>query len=108
MSLSPLPSLPEFFQYCPPFYFLLMAVLLTWRYISYKADKFQYFMLDFCYYVNMSVCLQYFLAPSNCVWFKVRTMYYSLSMHVIVSKLLLPLEQLYLLSVALCFVIIVA
>merc|ERR1719295_686270 len=48
-----------------------MAVLLTWRYISYKADKFQYFMLDFCYYVNMSVCLQYFLAPSNCVWFKI-------------------------------------
>ena len=49
-----------------------MGVLLSWRYISYKADKFQYFMLDFCYYVNMSVFLQYYLAPGNSLWFKVR------------------------------------
>jgi len=54
----------------PPFYFLLMGVLLGWRYISYKMDKYQYFMLDFCYYVNMSVFLQYYLAPGNILWFK--------------------------------------
>jgi len=54
----------------PHFYFLLMGILLSWRYISYKADKFQYFMLDFCYYVNLSVALQYFFAPGNNLWFK--------------------------------------
>merc|ERR1712218_577379 len=33
-------------------------------------DKFQLFMLDFCYFVNLSVVLQTFFFMSNIDWFK--------------------------------------
>ena len=55
----------------PLYYTAIMAVLLLWRLITYTKDKFQLFMLDFCYFVNLSVVLQTFFFMSNIDWFKV-------------------------------------
>jgi len=52
------------------FYYLLMALLLTNRYIEYSALKEQLFMLDFCYFVNFSVVLQTSSFPDNLLWYK--------------------------------------
>ena len=49
----------------------IMTTLLLWRLITYTKDKFQLFMLDFCYFVNLSVALQTFFFMSNIDWFKV-------------------------------------
>ena len=55
----------------PAFYAALMAFLMAWRYVDYKAQKYQLFMLDFCYFVNLSVVIQYFFFPDNREWFDV-------------------------------------
>lgn len=55
----------------PIFYAILMTLLMAWRYIDYKAQKYQLFMLDFCYFVNLSVGVQYFFYPDNREWFDV-------------------------------------
>ena len=55
----------------PAFYAALMAFLMAWRYGDYKAQKYQLFMLDFCYFVNLSVVIQYFFFPDNREWFDV-------------------------------------
>jgi len=54
----------------PMYYYFIMSVLLLWRLISYSKDKYQLFMLDFCYFVNLSVFLQTAFFPSNIDWFK--------------------------------------
>jgi len=55
----------------PSFYLGLMTLLLIWRYVDYKAQKYELFMLDFCYFVNASVMLQSLAFPDNRVWFDV-------------------------------------
>jgi hypothetical protein len=39
--------------------------LLIWRYVSYTAQKYQYFLLDYCYWVNILCFLHLFAAPDN-------------------------------------------
>ena len=46
---------PEMF---PLFYYFVMTMLLVWRWITYSRDKYQFFMLDICYFVNLSVIIQ--------------------------------------------------
>ena len=53
----------------PTFYVLLMSMLLIWRFIDYKAIKSELYMLDFCYFVNMSVAVQVLFYPNNQTWF---------------------------------------
>ena len=55
----------------PAFYAALMLFLMAWRYVDYKAQKYQLFMLDYCYFVNLSVVIQYFFFPDNREWFDV-------------------------------------
>ena len=55
----------------PLYYTTIMTTLLLWRLITYTKDKFQLFMLDFCYFINLSVVLQTFFFMSNIDWFKV-------------------------------------
>ena len=55
----------------PAFYATLMVFLMMWRYVDYKAKKCQFFMLDLCYFVNLSVITQYFFFTNNRVWFDV-------------------------------------
>jgi len=54
----------------PLYYYGIMTMLLVWRFIAYSKDKYQLFMLDFCYFVNLSVILQTAFFPSNINWFK--------------------------------------
>jgi len=56
-------------QLFPTFYVLLMSMLLIWRFIDYKAIKSELYMLDFCYFVNMSVAVQVLFYPNNQTWF---------------------------------------
>ena len=59
--------------YFTPFYLLLMALLLSNRYLEYSALNEHLFMLDFCYFMNLSVVIQTTLFPSHLLWYKVRT-----------------------------------
>jgi len=54
----------------PLYYFTIMSALLLWRLVTYTKDKYQLFMLDFCYFVNLSVVLQTFFFMSDINWFK--------------------------------------
>jgi len=54
----------------PVYYYIIMSTLLLWRFITYSKDKYQLFMLDFCYFVNLSVVLQTAFFPANISWFK--------------------------------------
>jgi len=54
----------------PLYYYAIMTMLLVWRFIAYSKDKYQLFMLDFCYFVNFSVILQTAFFPENTNWFK--------------------------------------
>jgi len=56
--------------YFVQFYYLLMAILLANRYIEYSASKDVLFMIDFCYFVNLSVVLQTGLYPESLLWYK--------------------------------------
>ena len=51
------------------FYTALMLFLFLLRYITYKQQKQHFFMLDFCYVVNVSCMLHSFLDPNNLTWF---------------------------------------
>ena len=42
------------------------------RFQDYYAQKYHLFMLDFCYFMNLSVIVQTSLYPDNMPWFKVR------------------------------------
>lgn len=59
--------MPNLFQY---FYFALMSVLIAWRYYDYSLIKSELFLMDFCYFVNLSVFLQTVFYPDDLAWFK--------------------------------------
>ena len=59
--------IPNLFQY---FYFALMTVLLAWRYYDYSLIKSELFLMDFCYFVNLSVFFQIVFYPDDLAWFK--------------------------------------
>lgn len=54
----------------PLYYSVIMTCLLLWRLITYTRDKYQLFMLDLCYFVNLSVFLQTTFFLDNVSWFK--------------------------------------
>jgi len=54
----------------PIYYYTLMTLLLVNRYFTYAQDKYELFMLDFCYFLNLSVVAQTWLFPNNLIWFK--------------------------------------
>lgn len=64
----------------PSLYLATMAVLMPHRYVTYKRSNDQWFMADFCYWVNISCILQSFLCSCGggsgfCAgWFKVNYM----------------------------------
>ena len=41
------------------------------RFQDYYAQKYHLFMLDFCYFMNLSVIVQTSIYPENMLWFKV-------------------------------------
>eukprot|EP01128_Nolandella_sp_AFSM9_P009086 TRINITY_DN5725_c0_g1_i1.p1 TRINITY_DN5725_c0_g1~~TRINITY_DN5725_c0_g1_i1.p1 ORF type:complete len:405 (+),score=78.10 TRINITY_DN5725_c0_g1_i1:105-1319(+) len=54
----------------PHFYTLLMLPLMIYRFFAYHKANYHYFMLDFCYYMQiMSILLIYFL-PHDVRYFK--------------------------------------
>ena len=58
---------PEYFPY---FYIPLMIALLIYRFVDYSASKSELFLLDYCYFVNLSVAVQILLYPNNLEWFQ--------------------------------------
>ncbi len=60
----------KFPQHFDKWYFLIMGPFLSHRVYWYRIYKWQYFLLDFCYFVN-AMCFVYTLfAPSSCLVFK--------------------------------------
>lgn len=63
-------------EYLAPFAYCLMPTLFIHRFYSYSQIKEQFFMIDFCYFLNLSTYLQTMLCPNDkyseeCeVWFK--------------------------------------
>jgi len=62
---------PEFF---PLYYYVLMMALLVNRFITYAQENWHLFMLDFCYFVNLSVTLQTAFFPDHLLWYKANYM----------------------------------
>jgi len=73
-------------EYFPMFYYSILVGLLTNRYIEYSQIKEQLFMLDFCYFVNLSVIVQTALFPTCLLWFKAN---YVLSMGVLMLAIVI-------------------
>ena len=57
--------------YFPYFYIPLMLALLIYRYVDYSRSKSELFLLDYCYFVNLSVAIQVLLYPNHLEWFQV-------------------------------------
>jgi len=49
----------------PWFYLVTLALLMSLRYTTYRAINNHFFMLDFCYFVNLSVIVQTILFPAT-------------------------------------------
>jgi hypothetical protein len=58
----------------PWFYLITLGLLMALRFTTYRAIHNHYFMLDFCYFVNISVVIQALLFPATssfgATWFK--------------------------------------
>ena len=53
--------------------------------MEYRAENYHLFMLDFCYFMNVSVLMQTILFPNCLVWFKAN---YALCMGVLMMAIL--------------------
>lgn len=73
---------PEYFT---AFYLVLITGLLANRYLEYVATNDHLFMLDFCYFMNISVLLQTILFPDCLAWYKAN---YVLCMGVLMMAIL--------------------
>ena len=49
----------------PIFYSLKFPILIFWRLVSYRKHKYQFFLLDFCYYGNLLLLAYLWLFPGN-------------------------------------------
>ena len=58
---------PDKFIY---FWIPLTIVLWVYRFVDYSANKFELFMLDFCYFINVSVGIQTVFYPDHLAWFQ--------------------------------------
>lgn len=58
---------PELFPY---FYTICMVALVANRYPLFASEKCQLFMIDFCYFMNLSTIIQIIFYPNNLLWFK--------------------------------------
>ncbi len=77
----------------------LLSCSSSYRYFQYTEEKFQYFMLDFCYFMNLSVAVQTGLYPNCLPWYKVQLNYRKylpvqyIPAHIFSTKLLTYAEQ---------------
>jgi hypothetical protein len=55
-------AIPEYFKY---WFVSLILPLMLKRYVDYKTNKWQYFLLDFCYLVNVTCFIQILLPVSQ-------------------------------------------
>ena len=60
---------PEMF---PKYYYSLFTILMLHRFFSFVQLKKEMFMMDCCYFVNLSVIFQTWLFPHNLIWFKIK------------------------------------
>ena len=52
------------------FWVPLTIVLWIYRFVDYSSQKFELFMLDFCYFINISVAVQVIFYPNHLEWFQ--------------------------------------
>jgi len=57
-------------DYFPWFWMAFTSLLWIHRFIDYSSQKFELFMLDYCYFVNMSVAIQITFYPNHLGWFQ--------------------------------------
>ena len=58
---------PDYFVY---FWVPLTIILWIYRFVDYASQKFELFMLDFCYFINVSVAIQVIFYPNHLEWFQ--------------------------------------
>jgi len=58
-------------QFMYLWYTFLVIPLLTWRYFFYSKLKYQYFMLDFCYFVQSILFFWMYVIPNNVDLFQI-------------------------------------
>ena len=58
---------PDYYIY---FWIPLTIILWIHRFVDYSAHKYELFMLDFCYFINISVAIQIIFYPDNLEWFQ--------------------------------------
>ena len=56
-------------NYFPYFWIGFTSLLWIYRFIDYASQKSELFMLDYCYFVNLSVATQIFFFTNNLAWF---------------------------------------
>eukprot|EP00906_Rhabdomonas_costata_P036245 RCo050887 len=59
---------PEYFRI---WYCLMIPTLVVLRYYMYVNQKYQYFLLDFCYFAQVSTLLNIFILPESAFFWKV-------------------------------------
>jgi len=52
------------------YYYLLMSFLVSIRYFQYAEENMELFMLDFCYFANLSTMIQTGVFPNCLLWYK--------------------------------------
>ena len=63
-----------FVQYPQYFYIwfsIVIPLLVLYRYIEYKKNKWQYFLIDFCYFANVLCFVGVYLFPTNQLLFEI-------------------------------------
>ena len=58
-----------FYEYNRYFYSIKFPILIGLRIIIYRALKWGYFLLDFCYYANMLVIIFLWVYPSQYLFY---------------------------------------
>ena len=58
---------PDYFVYL---WVPLTIILWIYRFVDYSSKKLELFMLDFCYFINVSVAIQVIFYPNHLEWFQ--------------------------------------
>ena len=58
---------PDYFIY---FWIPLTILLWSYKWVAYSTIKWELFMIDFCYFINVSVAIQMIFYPTHLLWFQ--------------------------------------
>jgi hypothetical protein len=67
-------NMQRFPQFLWLWYICWLLPLMAWRIVSYTRQKWQYFLVDYCYSANLLVLCHLFIAPSSPLVFQVHSL----------------------------------